>query len=125
MPSVPIVQTTVAGTYLNTTSYYSYQALLAYENTYAHGGNGGYLWSNTIPAATIKAYDTFTQVFRGYTQLNSYARYVFSTFLEDWSGNTSATNPRLNSITLSDRSLSDLGVNSVDEFGTHGYLHIA
>jgi len=52
----------------------------------------------------------------------------------------------LNSITLSDRSLSDLGVNSVeelnaqilsgnnpflstnqtvDEFGTHGYLHIA
>jgi hypothetical protein len=57
-----------------------------------------------------------------------------------------ATNPRLNSITLSDRSLSDLGVNSVeelnaqilsgnnpflstnqtvDEFGTHGYLHIA
>jgi hypothetical protein len=95
MPSVPIVQTTVAGTYLNTTSYYSYQALLAYENTYAHGGNGGYLWSNTIPAATIQAYDTFTQVFRGYTQLNSYARYVLSTN------------------------------QTVDEFGTHGYLHIA
>lgn len=89
MPSQTIVQTTVAGTYLNTTSYYSYEALRAYENTYAHGGNAGYLWSGSIPVATIKAYDTFAQVLNGYTRLNSYSRYVFSTFLEDWSGNSS------------------------------------
>lgn len=73
MPS----QTIVAGTYLNTTSYYSYEALRAYENTYAHGDNAGYLWTASIPVATINAYDTFAQVLNGYTRLNSYSRYVF------------------------------------------------
>jgi hypothetical protein len=70
------IQTTVAGTYLSTTPYYSYEALRAYEDTYAHGGNAGYVWSSSIPVVTINAYDTFTQVLKGYTQFNYYSRYV-------------------------------------------------
>lgn len=85
------IQTTVAGSYLSSTPYYSYEALRAYENTYAHGGNAGYLWTASLPLITVKAYDTFAQVLKGYTQLNYYSRYVFSSFLEDWRGNSSVS----------------------------------
>jgi hypothetical protein len=162
MPSETIVQTTVAGNYLNTTSYYSYEALRAYENTYAHGDNAGYLWTASLPLITVRAYDTFAQVLKGYTQLNYVSKVAlvdnfggapgydgltlhFENLLPSDAGE-GATNTRWNSITLSDRSLSDLGANSVeelnaqilagnnpflmtnqtvDDFGTHGYLHIA
>ena len=84
-------QITAAGTYLRTDLYYSYDALWAYENTYAHGDHAGYLTGSSVPVITIRAYDTFAQVLKGYTLFNDYARRAFDTYYEDWTGNTAVS----------------------------------
>lgn len=84
-------QTTAAGTYLRTDLYYSYEALWAYENTYAHGDHAGYLTGSSVPVITIRAYDSFAHVLKGYTLSNDYARRAFDTFYEDWTGNTAVS----------------------------------
>lgn len=85
------VQTTTVGTYLRTDLYYSYNALRAYEDAYVHGDNAGYLLSYSTPTVTIKAYDTFEQVYKGYTLQNAWARNVFSSYFEDWTGNAAVS----------------------------------
>lgn len=87
------VQTTTVGTYLRTDLFYSYDALRAYEDAYVHGTNAGYLLTQAAPIVTIRAFDTFGQVYRGYNEENYYGRKVFTQYHENWAGNTAVTAP--------------------------------